>query len=563
MLQIGAFRIDRTNRRMMRGDTPVHIQQMPLDVLLYLAAHPSRLISREELLNQFWPRAVNDESLTRCISTIRKLLGDVREPPQYIETLWGRGYRLIAEVGKAGVTTDSSIERIAVLPISARDDVEWAAAALTDQLISTVAKIEGIAVLGRGSVSSFSATSDPMEIGRRLKVDAVLQSDWSRSGEYAGLRSVLVSTRDGSVLWTYQVDALQTASDEETIRELAAAIAARLWARLQLRTTDEPVDPAAHRHYLRGRYFWNQRSSTSLSAAIESFNAALDLDPDYVDALVGLADTWLLLPLYSAVAPHEAITRSRGAAEQALRLHPSESHAHAVIGVIGMQYDWDWVAAESRLLKAVALNPNDTTAIQWLGDLYGYQARFEECRRQYRLALGLDPLSPIVRMMQGSPLLYAGRFQEAITVYKQALQEMPDFNFTRYVIGLAYAGLGAWPQAIACYESSLVELGLEIVGGPLIFALAQSGDTDGAHCLLTKLQALALRRYVPPLKLATAYLGLGDRRRALDWLVRALESHDDRLVYLGVDAHFSSLHADPRFRDIAAQVGIVEVLDPL
>jgi DNA-binding winged helix-turn-helix (wHTH) protein/tetratricopeptide (TPR) repeat protein len=604
-----------------KEDRPVRIQQRPLDVLIYLAENRARLVTRDELLERFWPPAINEEALTRCVSTLRKHLGDVRDPPCYVETLWGQGYRFIetvvempsyreespssspdeavepaelqrgervgVELGRASrmwrsvavvglflvlvaayltwrsrqETASLEINRIAVIPIAAPDDEEWIGSALTDQLNLTVSRIEGITVVARGSASQFSPASDPIEIGERLNVDAVLISELDRSEGTARLQSELVSTRDGGVLWSFRLEPAEGRTELEQIRNLARAMAGRLWANLQLRDSEQQIDPAAYRLYLRGRYYWNQRSNTGLEAAIEFFESALQLQPDYVDALIGLADSWLLMPLYGAIAPEEAIPKARTAAETALRLDPSASHAHAVIGVINMQFDWDWLAAESHLRKAVTLNPNDATAEQWLGELYCYRRRFEECRRQLDIASGLDPLSPVLLMMRASPDLYSGQFEAAAEGYIRALEEMPGFTFSHFPLGHAYVGMNEWDDAISSYEASLPDLGLAIVGGPLIFARAKWGDTKHAESLLTELEALEGDRYVPPSKLAIAHLGLGQRGQSISWLWKAVEAHDDRLVYLAVDSVFQDLHPDPEFQRIVATVGLLDVLD--
>jgi DNA-binding winged helix-turn-helix (wHTH) protein/tetratricopeptide (TPR) repeat protein/TolB-like protein len=610
ILIIGDFRLDRSARRLTRNGEKVRIQQKPLDVLIYLAEHHQRMVTREELLDRFWPRAVNEEALTRCISTIRKHLEDMRDPPRYIETFWGQGYRLIEAVQEArsdpepaaarhdqepppGTSTrgwgirvglaalamvailailqfvardqqDSNgrgIDRIAVLPISVPGDEDWAASALTDQLTRTISRIQGVAVVARGSASQFSAASDPIEVGKRLQVDAVLISVLHRTEDGPRLESELVSTTDAGVLWNFTVEPTQVATDEEWIVNLARAVARHLWATLQLREPERQVGEEAYRHYLHGRYYWGQRTVAGLSAAIDSFSDALALEPDYVDALAGLADSWLLMPLYGAVAPNDAIPKARAAAERVLQLDPGEARAHAVIGVINMQFDWDWVEAESHLRKALTLNPNDATAEQWLGELNCYRGRFDECRRHLRIASGLDPLSPVLRMLQGSPDLYSGRFEAAAAAYQNTLEELPDFQFTHIGLGHAYIGLSAWDDAINSYERLLPDVGLEIVGGTLIYALAKKGDSRRAEELLAELEELSRQRYVPPSKLAIAYLGLGDREQALDWLERAVQAHDDRLVYLGVDNLFTELRSDPDFLAIAETVGVRDALE--
>jgi DNA-binding winged helix-turn-helix (wHTH) protein/TolB-like protein len=612
LITFGEFRLDTARRRLTRGGRRVRIQRKPLDVLIYLVSHSDRVVTRQELMEAFWPSGSHEESLTRCVSIVRKLLDDTQEPQRYIETVWGQGYRFVARVdtvdsppssratsrpgpgqkpngprrwrpGGAAVLLaagliavvamtwlwDSAdreaalpVERIAVMPMTSPSaDDEWLAGALTDRLAETLARIEGVVVISRGSTAQFSSQPDPVAAGRLLGVDALLESQLERSGERVGMRSQLLSAEDGSVLWSYAVAPETTVLEPDAIVQLASSVAQRLWANLQVEATTHTVDAEAYRHYLRGRYFWNQRSKTALDEAVAAFEAALAIDPAYADAQVGLAETWLLMPLYGAVPPTQAIPRARQAAIRALELDARSAQATAVLGVIAMQYDWDWTEAEARLREALTLDPNDATTEQWLGELYCYRLRFDECRRHLRAAAGLAPLSPVLQLLQGSPALFSGDFEAAIAAYEQARERSPGFALTRYVLGLAHAGLGQWDQAIEHYRAALPDLGLEIVGGPLVFAMARNGDLDGAKAVLLDLQELAEKRYVPPSKLAIAWLGLGDRTRTLQWLDRAIDVHDDRLVYLAVDAHFRELHRDPKFRIRGAKVGLLDLLD--
>lgn len=634
VIAFDVFRIDSARRCLMRDGTRMRIQQKPLDVLTYLARNRARVVPREELLERFWPRAVNEEALTRCISTIRRRLGDVRDPPRYIETLWGRGYRFIAATEQAAEATrpphDSmpvnavenlhsprpagpvgagftaasrsdagaisrwprrlalgliaitlalgsgfiffsdlterpagpAVQGLAVVPMAAGMGTEdWFAAALTDRLVETVSRIEGVRVVTQESAARFSTRSDPAEIGRQLDVDAALLTHLEQDGDRMLLRARLVSTSDGSILWSFSTAPAVDEIDDNQVRQLARSVARRLWANLQLRESDRLVDRRAYQHYLRGRYYWNQRSGAALAAAIRNYEAALRLEPDYVDALLGLADSWLVMPLYLAVQPNEAFPEARAAAERALELDPGAAHAHAVLGVIAMQYDWEWGEAEAHLRRALTLNPNDATAEQWLGELHCYRLREAECLEHLRAASGLDPLSPVLRMMRGSPALFSGDFRAAVADYSAAIAEVPEFPLLRYALGLAYVGLEDWDRAIESYEASLPNLSLAVVGGPMAYALGRRGATAEARALVADLERLADSEYVPPMKLAIGWLGLGERDRALEWLERALAVRDDRLVYLAVDVHFLELHDDLEFRDYARRVGLLDVLE--
>jgi DNA-binding winged helix-turn-helix (wHTH) protein/tetratricopeptide (TPR) repeat protein len=622
VVTFGAFRIDCALRRLSRDGRRIRIQRKPLDVLIYLATHAGRIVTRAELLQTFWRSGVHEEALTRCISIVRKVLDDAREPPRYIETVWGQGYRFIAPVSQGveavppgaahpesaadpdprplgphqprypvavrrwrrslGVaaaiglvaliatfwwrTTERGakppVERIAILPMvweSPSD--QWLAEALTDHLAQTVARIEGVTVIAHFAAESGSEPEDPRVSGRRLNVGAVLASQIVRTGEGFGLRARLTATDDGSVLWSFTLPPVSEDPGPEMIEQLAASIARRLWANLRQELTAAEVDPAAYRQYLRGRYYWNQRSGTGLYEAIDSFQSALSLEPGYADAWVGLADSWLLLPLYGAVPPTRAIPRARQAATRALEVDRRSARALAVLGVIAMQYDWDWTTAEALLRQALTHNPNDATTEQWLGELYCYRHRFVECRRHLQAAAGLDPLSPVLRMLQASPALWSGDFATAVAAYRRALDEAPGVPMALYSLGLSHAGLEEWTSAIENYRAAQPDLGLEIVGGPLVYALARGGEPARAEALFVELERRAEEHYVPPSKFAIAWLGLGERTRAIEWLERAVEARDDRLVYLAVDPHFRELHTEPAFHAVAERVGLLDLFE--
>ena len=589
-ITFAGFRVDLDARTLEKGGTRLEIQRKPLDVLIHLIEAAPRLVPRAELLERHFSRTVNEESLTRCISTIRKVLDDTEDSPRFIETHRGEGYRFVAAARRsdaapaapvasrrmigAGAATvlvivaivgfgllrdtdrlpDDRIDRIAVMPmVSGSAEQDWLTTALTDHLLHTVSKIEGITVVAPGSIDPGTR---PEIAATRLNVDAILASRFERTAEGSSITTRLVAARDGALLWSASIASREAFGSQEQIADLARKIAVRLRPSLQLKGDADHVDPAAYREYLQGRYFLAQRTGAALYRAIEAFDAAVAIDADFDEALVGAAEAWLVLPLYGATRPVESIPQARRLAERALDVAPDDARARAVLGAIAMQFDWDWQAAEALLSEAVALNPNDATAQQWLGELYCYQHRWGECRRQLRVAQDLDPLSPVLHMQQGSVDYYAGNYEAAVESYRSAAARHPGFAMGRYVLGLAYAGLGDWQSAVEAYESTLPELGLEIGGGPLVYALAKRGDVERARAVLADIEALAAERYVPPSKLAIAHLGLGQTEMARDLFLNAIEAHDDRLVYFTIDVHTRNLARDPRFRDIVRRIGL-------
>ena len=614
--RFGPFELDRVNRELRRGGVRVHLAKRPFDVLEWLVTERPRLVSRAELLHGFWSgREVYEEALTRCVSSIRKALDDRDDPPHYLETRWNEGYRFIAEVAPLTTAAPASpveaptsvvddgipaarqrprrglrlalaaavplaaavawiamerrptiaapprnaglehVQRVAVLPLSVEGIDPLLVEGINDELVQAVARVEGLTIIARGSVQATGARSDdPVAIGRSLDVQALLTGTVRPAGDRTVVALRLLDARDASVLWTYDAryDAVELSQSRE---DIAATLATHLSARLRTASTDTPRDPATYALYLRARHFWNQRTAASLRQAIRLYEQAIAAQPDYAEAHVGLAESWLLMPMYAGTAPSEAHPRARASAEAALRLHPESSRAHMVLGVVSSQFEWDWKTADEHFQKAIELDPNNATAYQWRAESRCYRHDFERCASDLREALALDPLSPILATAQGVPARFAGRTAEAREIFAAALRKHPSFVFAEFQLALIASAEGRWDEAIERYERALPAMGPVLGGAPLGYAYARAGRVDDAKRILSDLTRLSANQYVPPIAFSDVAIGLGDRELSLTWLNRALVVHDDYLVQVGVDHHHRDLHDDPRFQAIMARIG--------
>lgn len=364
----------------------------------------------------------------------------------------------------------------------------------------------------------------------------------------------LVDTSEGRVLWTFETDHAAT-NLSEAEDAVTRALALRLSARLRAPPPARPRTEAAYTHYLRGRHLWQQRTASSLARAIAEFDAAIDSDPGYANAQLGLAESWLLLPLYAGRPPLSTYPRARAAAEAALRLDPGSARAHAVLGVIASQFDWNWEDADAHFAQAVTLNPNDATGLQWQAEAQCFRGQFDACAQGLRAARALDPLSPILAAGQGFPARFSGDTATALRIFQAVEKQWPDFPFIHYQLGMVYSAEGRWEEAIRHYRAALPVYGLNLVGGPLAYVYAKSGRREEALHLRSQMLQLSRRGYFPPVTLAAAEVGLGDLDAALHQLERALDVHDDFLVYLLTDHHCRDLRGDPRFRALLERLG--------
>lgn len=613
--RFGAFELDRTTRELLHGGKRVHLAKRPFDVLEYLIAERPRLVGRGELLQQFWSgREVYEEALTRCVSSIRKALDDRDNPPLFLETRWNVGYRFIGKVtaaidqGPAAavdeegavVATPTGAEPSPAVTAPSRRRARWLAAAavvllaaggwwlghrsaqpgstqqirsvailplevsgldaqlvegVNDELLQAVSRIEGLRVIARGSVlRTIEDTRDAVAIGRALGVQALLTGRVRQATDHTVVAIRLVDARDAAVLWSYDArfDPLAMA---DSPHEVATRLATHLSARLRTAPAHGSLRPDDYARYLRARHYWNQRTGASLREAIRLYEQVIAAEPDYADAHAGLAEAWLLMPLYAGAPPFEAHPKARAAAEAALRINPEASRAHMVLGVVSSQFEWDWRSADEHFLRAIALDPNNATAYQWRAESFCYRGQFERCEADLREALALDPLSPVLATAQGLPARFAGEWARARELFTDALRKHPSFALAEFELALIDSAEGRWHDAIARYERVLPAMGPILGGAPLGYAYARAGRTDDAQRILDDLRRLGTTQYVPPIAFSDVAIGLGDRELSLAWLGRAVAVHDDFITQVGVDHHHRDLHGDPRFQAIMARVG--------
>jgi DNA-binding winged helix-turn-helix (wHTH) protein/Tfp pilus assembly protein PilF/TolB-like protein len=582
VLRLGEFELKPATRELSRAGVPVRLTQKPFQVLLYLVEHRDRLVPRAELLEKFWGgREVYDVALTRCLSFVRKALDDQGETARYIETRWAEGYRYIGPLERVDmeppaappkrhgicwrcVATGAAIavvvacggwlwwawmqpgpsQRFAVLPVRTGAAEAWLGEALTDRIVSTLAKIEGLTVLAPRS-------ADLARLRDEGHADAFLDAKAELDAGSVRIQVTLVSARDNSVLWTFETEHPR-ADLMKAEREIAIALASHLAARLR-QGASRPRDAEAYAHYLRGRFLWNQRTAPALHEAIAEYGAAIAREPGFADAHAGLAEATLLQPLYAGEAPAPARARARTSAEEALRLDPYSARAHTVLAIIA-QYDWDWAAVDRNFARARQLEPGYATAAQWWGESLCYRRRFEECRALLVEARSLDPLSPVIAMTVGNVERWAGNLDAAAREYDGVKQRWPGFVFVEYQLANLAVARGDWEDAIARFKAIEDTMGVALVGGVLVHALARSGRPDEARALDARLRSRS--GYIPPSVLSVAAIGLGERDRALAEIARSIEVRDEFTVYLAVDERMVELAGDPGYEALVTRIGI-------
>jgi TolB-like protein/DNA-binding winged helix-turn-helix (wHTH) protein len=473
----------------------------------------------------------------------------------------GRGWR-DRLLGRA---SPPHIESIAVLPLEnlSRDAEQgYFADGMTESLITELGKISALRVISRTSVMQYKGTHKPvLEIARELNVDAVVEGSVERFGDRARITANLLHARTDRHLWagTYERDLRDILElQDQVAQDIASEIRVKLTPheRIQLASSGQ-INPEAHEAYLKGRFFWNKRTEQPLKKSIEYFEQAIEKEPRYALAYVGLADSYSILAQWDFLPPHEAYPKARAAATKALEIDEGLGEAHASLALVKQWYDWDFVGAERKYTRAIELNPNYAHAHHWYSELLGEMRRHEEAIAEIRKARGLDPLSLIINCIVGETFRFARRYEQALEQYRKTLEMDPNFAGTHEFLGRAYVEMGEYEKAI-----SELRKGVALSGGSLGIiaelghAYAVAGKRREAFQILRELKDASKRRYVSPFLMALIYTGLGEKDQGFLWLEKAYEDRSNLMSSLNVDPRFDPLRSDPRFQDLMRRIGL-------
>jgi len=465
-----------------------------------------------------------------------------------------RGLR--ADAIATGHPARGAVRSIAVLPfVNASPDAgnEYLSDGITDELIDALSKIEVLRVASRTSVFALKGRSlDVRAIGSLLGVGVVLEGTVRRSDDRLRVTAQLTSTDDGRLLWSQRYD--RRVDDVFAVQdELARTIVTTL----RLTGLAGVAEPEPRRHtesieayalYLRGRWAVNKRTQEGVAEAIGYFERAIEQDPRYALAFTGLADAYSLNVDYRSVPVDEGFEQAKRHARAALALDDTLAEAHASLAWSLFIYDWKWTEAEAEFRRAIELDPHCAPAHQWYAFLLASQARHEEALVEAHTAQELDPGAVSTRRSLGWQYYYARRFERARHHLARAVEMNPVAEETYRVLGLVAAMEGRHAEAERTLREAVTLSGAgSYTLATLGYALGVAGERAEAERIRSELTARAEREYISPAAIATAHLGLGEHREALDWMERAHRDRRGWLAYLRVNPLFDPLRGEPRF----------------
>jgi TolB-like protein/DNA-binding winged helix-turn-helix (wHTH) protein/Flp pilus assembly protein TadD len=570
-----------------------------------------------------------DNSINGAIRKIRLVLNDDPEQPRFIQTVTGRGYRFIAPIAESEPETaaaatprlavmqpaqnentiapppsllrklrpaltlvvslaliaglalwlvpaishrtvaTSPIRSIAVLPLdnlSGDGSQDYFADAMTDELITDLAKVGALRVTSRTTVTLYKHTNKTLpEIARELNVDGIVEGSIVRSGGRVRITAQLIRASSDHHVWadSYEGDlgnVLRLQSD------VAQAITQQVRAQLTPELREQfsgtrPVDPGAYDAYLKGRYYiYNQSvDSVSLNEAKINFEEAIRKDPTFSPPYSGLAETYIYLVLFrwGQFTAAEGFQAARNAVQRALELDPNNGEAYDALGALNWHADLDWNAAERSFDKSIALAPSFSCAHEDRALLMALIGKRDEALAELEKVKQIDP-GPDSAGIESAVYLQLRDWERLLEWSQVRLASAPNSPEVHSDLGIAYEGTGKLPEAIAEYQKA-VELSN---GAPdsvtyLAHAYAVIGNRAVAEKLLRNIEEKSKSGEVSPYLAATIYAGLGQKDKALDLIEKAYrEKSLDVGWTLKFDVRTANLRSDPRFQSLLSRVGL-------
>jgi len=523
-----------------------------------------------------------EHSINIAVKRLRDSLSDSADNPRFVETLARRGYRFIAPVEPTVAIRESPRdwatgrkiakrpgERImlAVLPfenLSGDPKQEYFSDGLTEEMITRLGGLKPaqLGVIARTSVLQYKR--DPRaidQVGQELGVDYVLEGSVRRQGNRVRVCAQLIQVSDQAHLWAASYD-----RELSSILALQSEVAGAIVDEIQIRLSPQqraslasvgPIDPEAYETYLEGRYYWNKRTVEDLWKAIQYFQRATRLAPDFGPAQAGLSDAYAFLPAVAggiatppgvAQGPAKEIARlAREAALRALKIDDTLAEAHTSLGAVKAYCDWDWLGAEAEFKRAIELNPRSSEAHRQYGWFLSIVGRHDDAIAEAERARKLDPLSLNANNDLGVAYCFARLYDRAIEQLRKTLELEPRFFRCYLFLAASHASMGMYEEALA--EVQKAEAAPEIIA----YGLALTGKMVQAREILA--QAIETRvREASGIFVALCCDALSERDRAFEWLEKAYGNRQWHISWLKVFPPLDSLRPDPRFQDLIRRV---------
>jgi TolB-like protein/Tfp pilus assembly protein PilF len=479
-----------------------------------------------------------------------------------VVAIWNLWFRPVPPAAELALPDKPSIAVLPFVNVSGDPEKEYFSDGITEELINTFARLKGLRVISR--TSSFVCKEKDLDIktiGEKLKVDAVLEGSVRTEGNKLRIAAQLVKVADDSHLWAATYDREMKdifAIQEEISRAIVDKLEVKLLGKEAIirRSTE---NPEAYILYIKGRFFWNQSTRAGNEKALEYYEKALTVDPNFSLAYAGLSDVYQQLMFSRSLPRTEIYTKAKFMAMKALEIDENLPEAHASLGLLKYRYEWDWEGAEKALKQAIKLNPSCSVAHRYYSEYFRTLGRLDEAIKEAKRALELDPLSDHINRNLGITFRCSFQVDEAIEQFRKALEMQPNNTNTLALLGNTYVQKGMYDEGIVALQKVLdISPNNPFALGFLGSAYALAGKKDKSQKILEKLLERSKRKYFSPYFIAMIYTRLGEKDKAFEWLEKACVERDPLMFPIKTVPDFESLRSDPRWMALLKRMGLEE-----
>jgi len=464
-------------------------------------------------------------------------------------------------IGQRGPAFDS----IAVLPLqnlSGDFEQEYFSDGMHEALITNLGQLGGLKrVIARGSVMRFKGSKTSLQkIAQELKVGALITGAVLRSGDRVRITAQLIDPRTEAQIWAHSYErdltdvlVLQT----EVVSAITREVKVKLTPQEETRLASAPkVNPQAYEAYLKGRFHLYKLTRVDLESALQYFELALNIDPNYALAYAGIAFVWSGRQQQGLAPASETTPRIAAAAAKALELDSALAEVHYMLAVTRTWVYWDWEGAETEFRRAIELNPNYPEARAYYSHLLNILGRPTEAMAQIERVLQVDPLNSLFQALYGMDLMYARRYDDAITLLRDTLKTSPNDLVALSTLRSALHMKRMYKEALEVWKTSYAARGDREAEEALARGFEAGGYSGALRRVAEMLAVRSRTAYVSSWQIGTLYTRAGKTDEALDWLEKAYQARDQNMPYLGVDPIFDTLRDDPRYQALLRKMNL-------
>jgi TolB-like protein/tRNA A-37 threonylcarbamoyl transferase component Bud32/Tfp pilus assembly protein PilF len=458
-----------------------------------------------------------------------------------------------------------AFDSIAVLPLenlSGDPEQEYFSDGMHEALITDLGQLGGLKrVIARSSVMRFKGTKTSLQkIAQELKVGALITGAVLRSGNRVRITAQLIDPATEAQIWahSYERDLSDVLSlQTEIVSAITREVRVKLTPQEETRLASAPkVNPQAYEAYLKGRFHLYRLTRPDLESALQYFELALNIDPNYALAYAGIAYVWSGRQQQGLAPASETTPRVAAAAAKALELDSTLSEVHYMLASIRTWVYWDWEGAETEFRRAIDLNPNHPEARVYYSHLLNILGRPKEAMAQIDRVLELDPFNSLIQALYGMDLMYARRYDDAIVLLRDTLKNSPNDLVALSTLRSAFHMKHMYKEALEVWKASYAARGDQEAVEALARGFEEGGYSGALGRVAETLAARSKTTYVSPWQIGTLYTRAGKNDEALDWLEKAYQARDQNMPYLGVDPIFDALRDDPRFQGLLRKMNL-------